>query len=209
MVGQKDAMIQWKVCNDWPYRSCFTPLRIAFGCHWVSHFTCICMQSRMLMPQIRETLQYKYEVWLICLFGNNLQGITCIPHRFLYSIFENYSTNFKPLFLAESSYFHLFLVLYLIVVDFGTSIVDKLSSDIKLEQISHKLIGVRGKHSYPIWSPILCVSLVPPLIVIKQIPSCTNCFNFVEFRSTVTKESSCWMQIESVGVLVINLNTLK
>ena len=31
---------------------------------------------------------------------------TCIPHRFLYSIFEQYYTNFKPLFLAKPTSFH-------------------------------------------------------------------------------------------------------
>ena len=33
---------------------------------------------------------------------------TCIPHHFLYSIFDKYCANFKPLFLAKSTNFHLF-----------------------------------------------------------------------------------------------------
>ena len=34
-----------------------------------------------------------------------LYETTCIPHHFLYSIFDKDCTNFKPLFLTESAYF--------------------------------------------------------------------------------------------------------
>ena len=39
---------------------------------------------------------------------------TCIPHHFLYSIFDKYCTNFKPLILAESTYSQHFPLFYLI-----------------------------------------------------------------------------------------------
>ena len=39
---------------------------------------------------------------------NKLYESTCIPHHFLYSISEKCCTNFKPLFLVESTNFHHF-----------------------------------------------------------------------------------------------------
>ena len=37
---------------------------------------------------------------------NTFYETTFIPQYFLYSISKKYCTNFKPLFMAESTYFH-------------------------------------------------------------------------------------------------------
>ena len=38
---------------------------------------------------------------------------TYIPHHFLYYVSEKYCTNFKPLFMPKSTYFHRFPYFYL------------------------------------------------------------------------------------------------
>ena len=64
-------------CNDWSDRCYFTPLVITFGCHWPSHFVCICIHNMSFDAQFRKTLVYKQGFLSYLLHWENVSN--CLP----------------------------------------------------------------------------------------------------------------------------------
>jgi hypothetical protein len=92
-----------------------------FWVHWVNHFACIRVQSRIsLWSNLGGSTVQVGGLTHLPLWKNITNYLlgwiyetTCIPHHLLYSIIEICCTNVKPLFLAKSSCFHRCPYIYL------------------------------------------------------------------------------------------------
>ena len=113
-MAQKGCVDRWDVVIGWigvvshHLQSPLGAIELTVLCAFVCNVGYLIAQImiRIAQIQVKFRLTYLFGTMQLIIYMEQNYETTCIPHHFLYSISKKHCTTFKPLFVAESTYFH-------------------------------------------------------------------------------------------------------